>query len=914
MAFAYLAVLTWVGLRGGRLFASDRMRRLAYGLSLGVYCTGWTFYGSVGLAAEGGWQFLPVYLGPTICAVAWPLLLRKLIAVSKHHRVTSVSDLLAARFRGDRSIGAVASVITVLAIIPYISIQIKVISESVGLLWLRPDSPNPDAVAPLDQVSLYITLVLTAVAIAIGTRRLDPNDRSGAMSRVLAVESLFKLTAFVLVGIFVVWGLGGGWDGFWRQAETTVDLPTWLSIAELPTMNAWSWLWLTVISAVAVLLLPRQFHVAVVENDRADYVDTASWVVPLYFLAISFFVVPIALGGLAQGRLPGGSDFYVLTLPLSADDFVLSRPLAQIVALGGISAATAMVVISTIALSLMVVNNLISPLLLRRPSVAVHGEDLPAQLLALRRLTIAALLILSYGYYLGVAHAAKLISIGLISFAGISQLAPSVLAALYWPRFTRPGALAGMVAGGLVWAYLLPLVSLADADLLGSAWTAEGPFNIRWLAPDSFLGLSSGHPVARAAFWSLLANTCALWVGSSVGRVTPADSVVADQFVNIRRYIEAGALALSQERTANTADLLLLLNRYLGTAAAGAHLAEYRRTFGRDPMANATSSEAFVGYVERHLSGAIGVSSAHLAVSSISREDLAAPLLRSLDESAELQTALTQLQEQQLILEATAAELRDANATLRQLDELKEEFVATVSHELRTPITSIRAISQILDSRPDLEPRQRASFHRTMLAECDRVSRLVTQVLDASAAERLGPSTEKSSLSQALWQAVAVAEPLAQSAALTFTHDVEVGEAIIHAEFDKLVQVFVNVMSNAVKFTPQGSGLIQVRAYLSTDRTKAIVEVRDNGIGIPGDRQRAVFEKFAQADYRGAQKPVGSGLGLYISRAIVEAFGGQIGLRSRVGEGTTIRIELPVAIAMPLTKAVGPQPHSPTLP
>jgi signal transduction histidine kinase len=375
--------------------------------------------------------------------------------------------------------------------------------------------------------------------------------------------------------------------------------------------------------------------------------------------------------------------------------------------------------------------------------------------------------------------------------------------------------------------------------------------------------------------------------------LSPSSVATADEFINIERYAGAASGMLAESRQASTSDLLLLLYRYLGNDTAIERLNEYQRIYGVDPRQSQVSSERFIDYVERLLAGSVGTPSARLAVSSISKAEMAAPMLRTLDKTRELESSLDELKAQRLKLEQTADELRQANATLRQLDELKEEFVATVSHELRTPITSIRALSQLLAERDDLPADKRQRFHETILTECDRVNRLVTQVLNVQAAEQLPDVTDPVSLQQALVKAAAVAEPLAQAKGLEFTTELLVDDAEVLADADRLVQVFVNLLGNAIKFTDAPAGKILLYATTTTVGV-ARIEVRDNGRGIPADRQANVFEKFAQADFKGANKPVGNGLGLYITRAIVEHYKGRIGLRSRPGRGTTVWIELPL--------------------
>ena len=395
------------------------------------------------------------------------------------------------------------TVIAVVGIVPYISLQLKAISTTFNIMR----SPEPTAAASaqdvplLQDTALYVALLLAAFTILFGTRHLDAAERHEGMVAAIAFESVVKLVAFLAIGCYVTFVLFPGLDGLLDQAAARPDL------ARLFTFEAaggyTTWLWLTILSMLAILLLPRQWQVTVVENVDERHVKKAMWLFPLYMLLINVFVLPIAVAGLLTfGDGGTDADAFLLALPLAAEQ----PALALLVFIGGLSAATGMVIVETIALATMVSNSLVMPILLRWGGALVRRQRLGGLILGIRRTTIVLVLLLGFVYFRLAGDALALVSIGLISFAAVAQFAPAILGGLFWKGATRRGAIAGLVAGFAVWFYTLPLPSLVHAGWLSPAFVADGPFGLGILAPYALFGLAGLDTVSHSMLWSMLVN------------------------------------------------------------------------------------------------------------------------------------------------------------------------------------------------------------------------------------------------------------------------------------------------------------------------------------------------------------------------------------------------------------------------
>ncbi len=519
-SFAYLLLLFVVAWWADGRAAAGRSvigNAWVYALSMAVYCTAWTYFGSVGRAASGGVWFLPIYLGPMLAMVlAWSVL-RKMIRISRTYRITSIADFVASRYGKSPLLAGLVTLITVVGIVPYIALQLKAIASGYAVLTTELGTPLTRADWWRDG-TFYMALALAGFTMVFGTRHLDGTERHEGMVAAVAFESVVKLLAFLAVGVFVTWGLFSGPADIFARAMAVPELKALLALsAPGRPFEYEQWFALTVLSMLSVVFLPRQFQVMVVENVDERHLKRAAWVFPAYLLAINVFVLPIALGGLLYfGRGAVNADTFVLSLPLAAGQNML----ALAVFVGGLSAATGMVIVEAIAVSTMVCNDLVMPLLLRFSRVARRG-DLTGLLLGIRRAAIVGVLLLGYLYFHLAGEAYALVSIGLISFAAVAQFAPALLGGMYWKGGTREGALAGLLGGFALWAYTLMLPSIAKSGWWATDFVAQGPFGLALLRPEHLLGLTGLDSLTHSLFWSLLANV-GLYVGVSLARTPSA--------------------------------------------------------------------------------------------------------------------------------------------------------------------------------------------------------------------------------------------------------------------------------------------------------------------------------------------------------------------------------------------------------
>ena len=868
-SFAYLLTLFGVAHWADRRAQAGRSvigNAWVYTLSMGVYCTAWTYFGSIGRAASSGLWFLPIYLGPTLAMLLAGSLLRKMIRIARSYRITSIADFIASRYGKSRLLAALVTLIALVGILPYVALQLKAIASGLTVLTGTQGGSGPW----WSDSTLYIALALAGFTVAFGTRHLDTSERHEGMVAAIAFESVVKLLAFLAIGVFVCWGLFDGPGDIFARAAAQPALKALSGLGAESKFAGGQWFALTLLAMLSVIFLPRQFQVMVVENVNERHVRRATWAFPAYLLLINLFVLPIALGGLLHFGV-GGADpeTFVLSLPLAN-----AQPALALVAfIGGLSAATGMVIVEAIAVSTMVSNDLVMPLLLRWQRGS--ERDLSVLPLAVRRGVIVALLLLGYLYFRIAGEAYALVSIGLISFAAVAQFAPVLLGGMYWKGGTRAGALAGLATGFALWAWTLLLPSIAKSGWMDKGFVADGPFGIALLRPEQLLGLTGLDSLTHALLWSLLANA-ALYVAVSLAREpSTREAAQAQLFVDVfRREPAAGrATPVFWRGRARLAELQQLAARFLGAEAAQRLFTDWARRRGIVSVQYIEPDAQLVQHVETQLAGAIGSGSAHAVVAAVVEEEPLAPgdILRMADE---------------------ASQVRALNRQLEDLDRQKDDFMSSVTHELRTPLTSIRAFAELMRDDPDMAAEQRQQFLGLVVGEAERLSRLVNQVLDMAKIESGHAEwrNDEIDLRELVAHAVqTTAEVFRERGALVTVQQPDT-VPLLHADRDRLLQVLLNLLSNAAKFVPAGSGRVEV--LLTTDAQAARVEVCDNGPGVPVDQQQLVFEKFRQGG-DAANRPQGTGLGLPISRQIVEHFGGRMWLRSAPGQGACFGFELP---------------------
>ena len=609
-----LFVLAWIGDRFVRARAPGQGRPLIYALSLAVYCTSWTFFGSVGLAATTGYDFIPVYLGPILLsAFGWPLILR-IVRLAKSQNITSVADFLAARYGKSPGVAALVAAVAVAGTLPYMALQLKAIAVSIETL-LGPSPTQGVAVIagiPID-TALLIALVLAAFAVLFGTRHVEATEHQNGLMLAIAAESLVKLAAFLAIGIFVVMSMLGGPLELVSRIRTNPELQLLFASG----LNGGVWLTVMFLSLVCIILLPRQFHVTVVENYSESEVRRAAWLFPLYLVLINLFVVPIAAAGLLLlAPRVVQPDMFVLALPLSVE----AQWLAIIAFIGGISAATAMVIVDGVALAIMICNGFVVPWLVRRQIVdGALKSDLAALLMLIRRVAIFVILLLAYFVYMALGGVHQLAQIGLISFAAIAQLAPAFFGGLVWRRATARGAIAGIVAGFTVWAYTLLLPWIAEAGFVPLSLVNEGPFGIGLLKPQALLYLHFDR-LTHGVLWSIFANIVAYVVVSLLRPPLPIERLQARVFVidDLPRPALAPGFRIWRT-TLTVGDLQQTAARYLGDERADRSFRDYAASRNITLSPSAEADLGTLNFVEHLLASAIGAASARIVITLLIR-------------------------------------------------------------------------------------------------------------------------------------------------------------------------------------------------------------------------------------------------------------------------------------------------------
>ncbi len=620
VALAYMAIMFAIAFYGDRRSAPlpPRVRAWVYSLSLAVYCTSWTFFGAVGQAAEQLWSFLPIYLGPILLLVGAPWVLQKMVMISKQENITSIADFIAARYGKSQSLAVVVALICLVGVLPYIALQLKGIVLGVNLLI----GAGADAMGTRAQdTALIVSLVLALFTIVFGTRNLDATEHHRGMVLAIAFESLVKLFAFLAVGAFVTYGLYDGFDDLFNQAMLAPRLEEyWKETINWPSMVVQ-----TGVAMMAIICLPRQFHVTVVENIDPQDLRLAKWVFPAYLALAALFVVPIALAG--QMMLPSDvlPDSFVISLPLAQ-----AHPaLAMLAFIGGASAATGMVIVASVALSTMVSNDMLLPWLLRRNNAERPFEVFRQWMLSVRRVSIVVILLLAYVSYRLLGSTASLATIGQIAFAAVTQLAPAMLGALYWKQANRRGVFAGLATGTFLWFYTLILPIAAHSlgwslsSFPGLAWLHSNPLNLP-ITP-----LTQGVVLSLAGNFTLFA-----WV-SVLSRTRVSEHWQAGRFIG--QEISARPSARSM-LAVQIDDLLQLAARFVGEERARQSFIRfaYRQGKGFNPNQNADGE--WIAHTERLLAGVLGASSTRAVVKAAieGREMQLEDVVRIADEASEV--------------------------------------------------------------------------------------------------------------------------------------------------------------------------------------------------------------------------------------------------------------------------------------
>ncbi|WP_031336387.1 PAS domain-containing hybrid sensor histidine kinase/response regulator [Rhodopseudomonas sp. B29] len=1019
-ALGYIGFLFYVASTGDRLsrFRTGRAGGLIYPLSLAIYCTSWTFFGSVGSASRTSIDFLAIYVGPILMISLGAPLLRRVIRLTKSQNITSIADFIAARYGKSQTVAATVAVIAIIGSVPYIALQLKAVASS--LQTILGDDRGIANIPIVGDMALIVAMAMALFAVLFGTRQASATEHQHGLMLAIATESIVKLVAFIAAGVFVTFWMFNPHD----LLERAMKMPEAVRALDY-TPSAANFITMTALSFCAFLMLPRQFHVSVVENSSDAEVGRARWLFPLYLVAINLFVIPIAIAGLVT--FPFGqvdSDMYVLALPIEAKAPLLSVA----VFIGGLSAATAMVIVECVALAVMVSNDLVMPLVLKRHAPTPGGQrSFAGLLLTVRRLAIFGILILAYLYYQALGTA-QLATIGLLSFAAIAQFAPAFFGGLIWRRATAQGAIGGMLIGFAAWAYTLFIPSFMESSTAGMLLLQHGPWGIEALRPQALLGADL-PPLVHGVLWSLSLNLLAYVVLSLLSRPTSIDRLQAEVFVP--DTLTPMTPAFRRWRTTVTVqDILNAVAQYLGPDRARESFRNFAssRALSLDPAAPADFE--LLKHAEHLIASSIGAASSRLVLSLLLRKRTvsAEAALKLLDDSHAalhfnreiLQTALnhvrqgiavfnpelqlicsnrqfgeilglpphiiqigiplieileflasnaanagdaeaqTQLRfasyttegepfierfpDRHLVVEVRANRMPDgglvitfsdvtpsfeaaealerANANLeRRVRERTEEltrlnsqlalakstaeeanisktrFLAAASHDILQPLNAARLYAT------SLVDRQSGGEDARLVDNIDEslqaIEEIIGALLDISRldAGAMTPSLSSFVIGDLMRSLEIEFAPTARAKGLKLTFV----PCSLPVQSDRLMlrRLLQNLISNAIKYTPQGRVLIGCRRVGQSLR----LCVYDTGVGVPLLKRGEIFKEFHRLE-QGARIARGLGLGLSIVERLARVLGHGLSLDANRSGGSCFAVTVPVADAVNHTAAV----------
>lgn len=859
---------------GKKLFNSPTK----YALSLAVYCTAWTFFGSVGAASTYSIEFLAIYIGPIVTIPFLWIFYRKFIRISKSQGISTISDFISIRYNKSIALNRLVTILLVLGIIPYISLQITGIEKAIetALNWGNDSVHRVTSFGFID-IAFLITAGLGLFIILFTTRRFQNKEQNTGMIGAIALESIVKLVVFLIFGIYICYFV---FDG---QTDLYQDIP--VDGLKLNATNDYGqWFGMIFLSGIAFLFLPRQFEVGVIEAAHEKQLKKSIWLFPLYLLLINIFVIPIAIAG---NRLLGDSgidaDTYMLAIPLQ-----LNNPwMALLVLLGGFSAASGMIIVSTHALSKMVSNSILMPYFIDNAFILKRfkGKDHRIPVF-FRRVSIVLVLLLAYSYYKLIVSDFSLISIGLISFLAVAQFAPSLFGAIFWKLGNRHGATAGIISGFVIWFLFLVLPTFLDDSMK----------NIFYNLLRNHNG-DEGNLISIVLFWSMLINTFLYIVVSIFTKQTSLERNQAEIFVDIFKYSKTVESSVVWKGKAFFPDIRSLLSRFLGEQRATYELAVFAKKIQISLDDKSELDPRVVNHAERLLSGFVGTSSARILVGSVVKEEKISmtDVVDILAESQKLISLNKQLKSKSDELKRATDALKKANEKLKENDLLKDEFLYTVTHEMRTPLTSIKALSEILeDDDDDVPVETRKEFLKTIVKETDRMTRLISQVLDLENFEsgKHQLVIEKVNVIELLSHCVNTLDEVFKRKNIHFQLEVDPNLPSVELDYDRITQVVLNLLANASNYCDKTTGEITLRAKHVDNKIK--VDVQDNGPGVKPEMQEIIFEKFFQAKNQTIRKPKGSGLGLAISKKIIQLHEGKIWVDSDGNGGSTFSFTIPL--------------------
>lgn len=542
---------------------------LVYVLALAIYCTTWTYYGNVGLAVSNGYLFLGVYLGPTLFFIFWAHIVKRILSVKREYKITSLAEFISIRYGKSPTVAALATIIAFIGIVPYLALQLKAILSSYVFIT----TGNNNELSSIG-VGLSFLLIIILFTILFGFRKLDQTEQHPGAIMAVAFQSIVKLVAFLIAGVIIVYVF---YDGFFDIFSQIAQNGDFLAQQKLNAPSFSLFLAHILLSMSAILFLPRQFQVTIVENSKIEYVRKASWMLPLYFALITLFVFPIAMAGIIQGFNIKSADLFMLYLTYHNG----SAWLSILVFIGGVSAALGMITFETIALTTMTSNHIVLPLIEKFSWL----NFLRQKLLFLRWIVVSIILFVAYIFERAVGTSYLLVKIGMISFAAVFQFVPAIIGGIYWKKGSKAGAILGMSGGFLVWIYLSLVPALVKSGWLSQTLLSDGPFGIRLLRPENIFGISGIDPLALVVFFSMLVNISLYIFGSLFYPQTKEEELATNtDFVQAVERHQSSATGDFKEKNISVIEkiniLTTIFNKYLNSSEVEKIITECKEKVG----------------------------------------------------------------------------------------------------------------------------------------------------------------------------------------------------------------------------------------------------------------------------------------------------------------------------------------------
>lgn len=849
-----------------------------YALSLAVYCTAWTYYGSIGVAAKSGLDYLTIYIGPIMIIPSWIYINTRIVRISRVNKISSLADFISLRYGNSRSFSAIITLVCLFAVIPYIGLQIKAISETFHLVTETAVSSNL-----LTDSATFVVILIAVFASYYGTRYVDASEKRLGIISAIALESFLKLFFIIVLGVFVIYFVFDGFEDIYDKASKFSDFK------QKNTFNgiegAMNWMVLCMISGTAICILPRQFHTAIVENRQEKHIKTAIWFFPLYLLIFTLFIFPIAWGGrLIFDGQNVNPEFYSILIPQHFNNSLIT----VLVFLGGLSSCISMIIISAITLSIMLSNNLIIPYGLLGKFKAENEAQNTRNITNIRKFSIFGLIIFAFAFYKYFILKTSLDSVGLISFVIITQLAPSFFGALFWRRGSYQGAVTGLIAGLIIcyFGLIIPQYYFSYNQEL------KGVLREMYDAFDFFKISYLGH-IPQIFFWSMLVNTALFSIISVSRKGNYRERNFAELYVDIDKYIQNHENAFIWRGTAYVSDIQNILERFLGQKKTEQAMRIFNLKYNIDSQTE-TADSRFIKFSENLLAGRIGTASAKILIEGVTKEDKISlkEVLNILEESKENITLNKKLTEKSEELKQLSDELTNANQNLIIKDRQKDDFLDSVAHELRTPITAIRSAGEILADDDDIPLEIKKEFLNNIITESDRLSEIINDILylDKLQHGEIVLNIQNHNIIETYKKALNPILHLLQQKQIHISEVDLLRKYTLNYDEARLIQLFQNILGNALKFTEE-QGTVQTK-FLEKDNF-LIIKIFNTGKHIPEEDLQLIFDKFYQSKNQNILKPTGSGLGLAISKRIIEAHNGYIKAENS-GLGVTFTITLPI--------------------